>query len=368
MSTFEIFRLVAAAILLTGFIVWRLGIKDVIMERKKKQENEEKATKRREEKAKARQKALEKREQKKRQTSQILAMHVSDLEQKSVTAAKQEFFYLEGGLVNRGSTVLLLHGFASDKEDWNDFAGHLVRGGYHVVAPDLPGFGQNERHPDRKYDVSTQAKRIRAFVKALDLTPIHLVGSCLGGSIAAVYAYGAAVDVLSLTLMEPLGVKAPQEAKLDQWLAQYRNPLLVATPAAYENLLAFLYVDPPEVPEVLKNHRAEQISSHRDFYMKMWGQLRGGKQADIVDMILPEIKKKTLVVQGSESQVLHPSGSEMMVRRMPDATGAMVEGCGHYPAVERPEETARPVLEFLGQDFGETESETGRTAGEPAAG
>lgn len=349
MTTSEIIRLVAAGVLTLVFILWRLGVKSWILEGKDKKQKAEAKRRLMEERRQAREKAVQERDTRRRRTSQLLSANLDNkLVQKSVRAAGQEMWYLEGGVLKRGPTALLLHGFASDKEDWNDFAGLLLNAGYHVLAPDLPGFGQNERHPEKNYDIPTQAKRIRAFAQELGLDRFHLVGASLGGSIAAAYAYGGGADaLLSLTLIEPLGVRSPQESELDQWLAQRRQPLMIATPEAYDNLLGFLYVTPPAVPEALKRHRAELLAKYREFYTLMWTTVRAGERAYLVDMLLPEIRTKTLVVQGQESKVVHPSTPEVITRRMPSATAVTIQGCGHFPAVERPQETASHVLVFL---------------------
>ena len=256
--------------------------------------------------------------------------------------------------------MLLLHGFAGQKEDWNAFAQPLLEKNLHVVAPDLPGFGENVKNPDANYEVTTQAKRIRAFANALELERFHLVGSSLGGTIAAAYVYGAADQVLSLTLIEPFGVRVPYESELDKYLARGVNPLAVANSAAYDNLLGFLFETPPALPEALKQHQAEQAAVHRGFYLKMWPQIRGGERAHLLDLLLPELNKKTLVIQGEKSKVVHPATVQIICNMVRGSRAATIEGCGHLPAVEKPQETARHFLQFL------REAPAPAVGGEPA--
>ncbi|MDF5864931.1 alpha/beta fold hydrolase [Pseudomonas aeruginosa] len=67
-----------------------------------------------------------------------------------------EIAYLEGGS-EKNPTLLLIHGFGADKDNWLRFARPLTER-YHVVALDLPGFGDSSkpqqaslrrRHPGR---------------------------------------------------------------------------------------------------------------------------------------------------------------------------------------------------------------------------
>src|SRR3546814_8648647 len=88
------------------------------------------------------------------------------LVQKSVMVDGRAWPYLEGGDPAK-PTLVLVHGFAGDKDNWPMLAAHLRA--YHVIAPDLPGFGENERNPQLAYDVEAQTARLNSFVDALGL-------------------------------------------------------------------------------------------------------------------------------------------------------------------------------------------------------
>ena len=62
---------------------------------------------------------------------------------------------------------------------------------------------------------------------------------------------------------------------------------------------------------------------------------------------LPALSVPTLVIAG-ESDVLVPTeNSRLIAERIPGAELAIVEGAGHHFYSERPEESARIILEFL---------------------
>lgn len=357
MTTSEIVRVVIIIVLLVFLVAWRGGLKERWKESKQKRRQEEEDKAKVEAKTAARAKAQRQEAARVRRTSQILKLDLEGLEQKSVEVTGRRLWYLEGGIANPGATVLLLHGFAGQKEDWNAFSAPLLHRRLHVVAPDLPGFGQNDKVEDQNYEVTAQAKWIRAFVKALDLGRFHLVGSSLGGAIAAAYCYAAPDQVSSLALIEPFGVRVPYESELDRYLSRGINPLTVATPEAFDNLLAFLHETVPAIPEPVRRHRAREAVLHRDFYLKMWPSIRGGERAHLLDLLLPEIKKNVLVIQGQKSQVIHPATVEAVKTMVRDAASVVIPDCGHLPAVERPEETARHFLRFIGADA------TSRTVG-----
>jgi abhydrolase domain-containing protein 6 len=289
-------------------------------------------------------------QEKKLQTEQILKTSLGGgFDLKNVEVAGQTLHYFEAG---RGPTsVLLLHGFGSIKENWGRFAKNLMHEGYHVVAVDLPGFGQNKKDPELAYDVMSQAKRIRAFTERIGLHNFHVIGNSLGATIAATYTYGYSQDIETLTLIEPLCFRVPEESELDKLEKMGRNPFGIVTPEAYDNLLGFLYAQPPEISDAVKRLHAEDAVKNRDFYLKMWREVRSGEKAYILDMLLPEIDKKTLILHGGQSRVIHPMTAESMQRvlKVPGkAHVAVMEGCGHLPAVEKPEMVVGYWLSFLG--------------------
>ena len=151
----------------------------------------------------------------------------------------------------------------------------------------------------------------------------------------------------SLTLIEPFGLRVPYESELDEMLAHERNPMVIATPMAYDNLLGFVFHQPPQMPPALKKHRAEQAAENRVFYLKMWKEIWEGERAKLLDLLLPEIKTKTLIIQGAQSQVVHPATPGVAEGMMNDARSAVIEDCGHFPMVEQPRATADHILEFF---------------------
>ena len=340
-------RLLILAICIILLALKRSGYFEKRKENQKKKEVEEAKEKRKAMMKERRQKALEQKERKDQQTAEILRRVVPGMQQKSVTVAGADVFYLDSGPRGDAPTALLLHSFGGDKENWGGFAKSLIDKGYRAVAPDLPGWGQNPKNPDISYDVMQQTKRVRAFAHKLGLKSFHLVGCGMGATISAAWAYGASSEVLTLTLIEPFGVGVPYPSELDEWLAQDRNPMVITTPAAYDNLLGFLYHQTPDIPEKIKNYRAEQISRHRALYQKIWMEVCHGERAKLLDLVCPELKTRTLLMLGSESRMIHSAVSQAMEQMMPAIQTVVLQGAGHFAMVEQPEAAAGHFLGFV---------------------
>ena len=347
MTNSELIRWGLVVVCVAIVVARRFGLLEKLKEKRRQEEKVLAAEQRKAQLRVRQEEQLKKAERKKRQTAEILQQSLKGMQQKSATVAGQELWYAEGGSPGKTPSIILLHGFASAKEDWDGVAQRLVKCGAHVIAPDLPGFGQNAKNPDLPYDVSHQAKRLRALAHRLGIQRAHWVGHSIGGTIAAAVAYGVPAEVATLTLLEPFGVRVAAETDFDTFLARGLNPLFIAAPTGYDNLLSFLYHHPPAMSEPLKAHRAEQAAKHRVFHLKVWQQLRGGDQAHLLDLLLPDIQLRTLAILGAQSRVVHPTTAQAIQSMMANARGVVVEESGHMVMVEQAAEVAVQLAEFL---------------------
>jgi pimeloyl-ACP methyl ester carboxylesterase len=78
-------------------------------------------------------------------------------------------FYREAG-PSQAPVVLLLHGFPTSSFQYRELIPRLADR-YHVIAPDLPGFGFTEVRPERnyKYTFDALATTVEKFIEALKL-------------------------------------------------------------------------------------------------------------------------------------------------------------------------------------------------------
>jgi len=79
-----------------------------------------------------------------------------------------------------GPLVLLLHGFPQFWWTWRSQLVTLAAAGFHVVAPDLRGYGASDK-PPRGYDLPTLSADVAALVRALGEKDAVVVGHDWGG-------------------------------------------------------------------------------------------------------------------------------------------------------------------------------------------
>ena len=82
-----------------------------------------------------------------------------------------------------GSTVLLLHGISCSVLEWEHTIAALATQ-HRVIALDLLGCGLSDKPLDADYDMLSQAKFVLAFMDAMGLNAVSMVGNSMGGCIA----------------------------------------------------------------------------------------------------------------------------------------------------------------------------------------
>ena len=227
----------------------------------------------------------------------------ADLELKEIVVGEFTTPYLEGG---QGETVLLIHGFQSNKDIWIRMAKQLTKN-YHVIAIDLPAHGDSNILMDKSYTVPEQAKRVIAIMDKLQLTqPVHIMGHSMGGAISFHVAHLAPSYVKSLALMNSAGVISPQPSELYLRNQKGENPLIVRNEEDYKKMLAFTMSEPPYIPSPVIATLTRISISREKLGEKIYQELNL-KYSLNPEEILPQIKVPTLVLCGDQDKVINVS-------------------------------------------------------------
>jgi pimeloyl-ACP methyl ester carboxylesterase len=107
-----------------------------------------------------------------------------------------------------GPPILFLHGCSGT--GFEAYFVHDDLDGWHIIASDLPGFGRSGK-PEIDYNLSYYLNFVRGFIAALGLEELVLIGSSLGGKIAAVYTalhgeMGMTTTPASTAVLDRIGV------------------------------------------------------------------------------------------------------------------------------------------------------------------
>ena len=145
------------------------------------------------------------------------------LTKKEIKIDDHNIVYLEGG---KGPTILLLHGYTGNKDNWTTFAVYLTKD-YHVVIPDIPGYGESSMIEKASYDLSSQMSRLHKFAQAIELKKFHVAGNSMGGLFAGTYAVRYPDEIISVGLFDAGGGIVFGKSIVVKMAEKGENPLVL---------------------------------------------------------------------------------------------------------------------------------------------
>ena len=241
---------------------------------------------------------------------------------------------LRGGPEGGGAQPLVfLHG-AGGHTGWMAFLEELSQR-FAVYAPEHPGFGQSD-DPPWLDGVGDLAYFYLDFLKVLGLERVHLVGTSLGGWIAAEMAVRDTARLASLTLVGAVGITVQGETIPDI----FRMPV-------EENLRRF-YADQERaarrVGDVAKADMQlvakNQATVTRLAYRPRFYNPDLGKWLHRVDV-------PTLLIWGAEDGLVPPKFGEAYRSLIPGAKLTVLPAAGHAPFDEQREAFLAAFSEFI---------------------
>jgi pimeloyl-ACP methyl ester carboxylesterase len=242
--------------------------------------------------------------------------------------------YLEGG---KGKPVVLVHGLGSRSQDWAPLLPELVRGGFHVVAMDLPGFGETSKPKDRTYSISEQAHFVESFLDAMGLERVTLVGVSMGGWIAATVALDAPQRVERLVLMDSAGFA---------FRPVFDTGLFVPrTSTEVDALLALLIPRPQRLPNFVKGDVVRSIAAGGWVIERALASMAVG--TDVLDARFSSMKPPLLLIWGKQDRITPLTLGEAMHKAAPASVLEVFDGCGHVAFQTCAMRVAPTLLRFL---------------------
>jgi pimeloyl-ACP methyl ester carboxylesterase len=247
----------------------------------------------------------------------------------------------------RGEPLLLIHGIGSHWQAWTPVIERLATE-RDVVAIDMPGFGGSAALPDPPARPARElARAVASFLDAQGLERVHVAGNSLGGWVALELA--RAGRTRSVTALSPAGFWTPREAAfVRRSLARTAAAARLTAPLAdrlYASALVRTiglgqyYGRPWRVPAAAAAASARALAGSRVFDTMLTAmtaeQFRVGEA----------IPAPVTIAWAQRDWLLIPRQAKRAAKAVPHARVVTLEGCGHVPTWDDPEQVSRVILE-----------------------
>jgi 2-hydroxymuconate-semialdehyde hydrolase len=252
--------------------------------------------------------------------------------------------------------LVLLHGGgpgAQAESNWTPTL-NALGADFHVIAPDLVGFGRTD-HPDpTPYGPEAWfALRVEQLLMLADHfghEQLDLVGNSLGGALALRFALAHPERLGRLILMGSAGPPMKPTDELLNMLAFGSDP----TAAHLASVLRSFVYDLERFGDVDELVAARLPEATRPEVQRSWhamfhtedGQPAGSRLALAAEQV-QTIAHPTLIVHGRDDRIIPFAGSLWLLEQLPDADLHVFARCGHWAMLEQAEKFSRLVRDFI---------------------
>jgi pimeloyl-ACP methyl ester carboxylesterase len=252
-----------------------------------------------------------------------------------------DLHYLDWG--NAGAPpVVCVHGYTSSAQAFNALARHF-HDRFHIVAPDVRGHGESAWSRDGAYQYRDQVGDLTALVDQIGLARFTLIGTSMGGIIAMAFAAAHADRLVGLVIndigpdveegtqriTQTVGSRPEEFATLEAAMAYRRevSPVTATRPMS----------DQREVALGVLRQRADGRWVWKMDPAYIQQRVRhGAPPRPALWPVLRALPCSTMVVWGTESDVLSEAQAKRMVEALPRGELVTVPGVAHAPTLVEP--------------------------------
>ena len=245
-----------------------------------------------------------------------------------------------------GERVLFcMHGVGSRADRFIPVMAHLAAAGYRVLAMDFPGHGLAAKPADYGYRPRDFARFAAGVLDALGLRGVTVLGTSLGGQVAATLACERPELVAGLVLIGTMGIVPMDPASMVP-----PERVSDGSPEAVRSKLTFLLSSGEQVVDAWVREESQINSSWgaREALHKAAQALNEDSVADLQTQRLQTTRPDIpiFLVWGERDQWTPLPMGLQTSEALPQAQFHVMAGCGHAPYFEDPVQFTRVVHEF----------------------
>ena len=235
--------------------------------------------------------------------------------------------------------LLLVHGLGHEAADiWEPFVAELA-GHFHVVAPDLPGFGGSTRG-NQLYSPANYAEFIHWLLGRYPDKPVYLAGHSLGGAIALTVAarYGERVERLLLINTAGTLHRLAVSQHIVRDLIRLELPFF--SPAVESRLGQIAGLVLEKTSQVLMDPDLILASAAAREKFLAGDATRIAALALVqsdFSLLLPRVRTKTWLIWGDQDQIAPARIATLLDWNLAESHLTSLSGLGHLPMSEDPQ-------------------------------
>jgi pimeloyl-ACP methyl ester carboxylesterase len=273
----------------------------------------------------------------------------AELREREIVADGLRSPVIEAGPTDATEAVVMVHGNPGSKGDWVGMLGRVGEFA-RAVAPDMPGFGKADKPRDFDYTPFGYAMQLDYMLGELGVQRAHYVGHDWGGGFVLGCGLLNPARTASFTLINTGMLRGYRWHK---WARIWQTPVL------------------GELSMLATNRRAFDTLMRgmpQDFIDEMWDNFDTGTRRavlklyraardpnTIVQTALPLYRQLNLpacIVWGVRDPFVPAKYAKRNLEAFPSGELHMVEGAGHWPFVDKPDEVGDIVCDFLRRQMG----------------
>jgi pimeloyl-ACP methyl ester carboxylesterase len=257
-----------------------------------------------------------------------------------------------------GEPVVFLHNGGTSHAIWKDVIARLTDD-YATFALDLPGFGASAK-PGGGYALENYVAVLEAFLAHHGLSPVTLVGNCMGSAISVAYAMRHPEKVRALVLVNPLTAATYTAGRLGMTLRLRRR-----APAFSRFLYGLLGRVKPNrwiAVQSLRMQfgpvgRSQNLHCSNDLCACFTGRGQMTSLLGVLDDLVnyefldnfvpPDDFPPRCTIWGLENEILSAKAGRRLNATLQPQRADWLKGVGHLLMLENPDEVARIIRELL---------------------
>lgn len=242
-----------------------------------------------------------------------------------------------------GVPLVLVHGHPFDRSMWRDQV-RAFSANYRVITFDLRGYGETTVIPGKTL-LEEFARDISGLLDYLNVSDIILGGLSMGGQIVLEFYRLFPERVRALILADTFAQLDTDEGRRAR--NEMAERLMNEGMNAYADEVLSKMIAPKTIEE------RPDVAAHVLLMMRGTSSagaaaaLRGRSERQDYTSLLSEIAVPSLIVVGEDDEFTPVADAKFMRERISNSRMAVIEGTGHMPNLERPDEFNRVVEEFL---------------------